>query len=137
MTLQSAAIPFRRQEDGGLSVLLVTSRTRRRWILPKGKVGTRMLPRNSAAREAFEEAGVVGIMSNEPVGTYWVGDVLPPDTAGHIEVRAYALEVTDELPVWQEMHVRKRQWFDIKVALRTVDEAQIRSILRKFARDCR
>lgn len=49
-------------------MLLVTSRKRRRWILPKGKVAAGMLPHRSAAREAMEEAGVVGTPNDAPVG---------------------------------------------------------------------
>jgi len=43
--------------------MLITSRDTRRWVIPKGwpKKGTS--PRHSAAREAFEEAGVVGAVA--------------------------------------------------------------------------
>jgi len=65
---QSASIPYR-IDQGRLRVLLVTSRTRRRWILPKGKVAPRMLPGRSAEREAFEEAGVLGRLAKDPIGS--------------------------------------------------------------------
>ncbi len=73
---QSASIPYR-IEQGGLRVLLVTSRTRRRWILPKGKVAPRMLPGRSAEREAFEEAGVLGRLAKDPIGSYRHGGQIP------------------------------------------------------------
>lgn len=66
--MQSAALPDRATSEGSLEVLLVTSRKRRRWILPKGKVAAGMLPHRSAAREAMEEAGVVGTPNDAPVG---------------------------------------------------------------------
>src|SRR5262249_33662947 len=40
--------------------MLVTSRETRRWIIPKGWPKRGKSPYRSAAREAFEEAGVIG-----------------------------------------------------------------------------
>jgi 8-oxo-dGTP pyrophosphatase MutT (NUDIX family) len=129
--MQSAAIPYQ-IEDGSLRVMLVTSRTRRRWILPKGKIGRRMLASRSAEREAFEEAGVLGRLSNEPIGIYLQGERLPTKIADGVPVQAYALEVVDELPAWKEMHLRERRWFPIKAALRAVHDPELRKILRSF-----
>jgi 8-oxo-dGTP pyrophosphatase MutT (NUDIX family) len=42
---------------------LVTSRETRRWIIPKGWPKKGKSPDHSAAREAFEEAGVVGAIA--------------------------------------------------------------------------
>jgi 8-oxo-dGTP pyrophosphatase MutT (NUDIX family) len=130
---QSAAIPFK-NDDGTLCVMLVTSRTRRRWILPKGKIGRRMLPSRSAEREAFEEAGVLGRLSKEPIGVYVQGERLPTAIDDGVPVQAYALEVIEELPVWKEMHFRERRWFPIKSALRVVRDPELRKILRSFKR---
>jgi 8-oxo-dGTP pyrophosphatase MutT (NUDIX family) len=134
---QSAAIPFRLDPSGQLWVLLVTSRTRRRWIIPKGKVGLRMLARRSAEREAFEEAGVLGRMWQEPVGHYWQGEEALPPGDRRFKVHAYPLEVTDELPAWREMHERERRWFPIQEALQAVTDPEIRKILRAFNRSLR
>lgn len=129
--IQSAAIPYK-MEDGSLRVMLVTSRTRHRWILPKGKVGRRMLASRSAEREAFEEAGVLGRLSKEPIGVYLQGERLPMAIDDGIPVQAYALEVLEELPVWKEMQFRERRWFPIKAALRAVHDPEMRKILRSF-----
>ena len=50
--------------------MLVTSRGRQRWIIPKGWPHKGRAPHRSAAREAFEEAGVVGKVRRRPVGTF-------------------------------------------------------------------
>jgi len=55
--MQSAALPYRYVTKDKIEVLLITSRTQQRWILPKGKIAFGMLPHRSAAREAMEEAG--------------------------------------------------------------------------------
>jgi 8-oxo-dGTP pyrophosphatase MutT (NUDIX family) len=130
---QSAAIPYRVDEQGKLVILLVTSRRTRRWIIPKGKVRPRTLPSRSAEREAFEEAGVLGRIGKQPIGTYRQGDALAADPEeGIILVQAFALAVTDELPVWDEMHLRKRRWFKLKNALRAVRDTELRALLRAF-----
>jgi 8-oxo-dGTP pyrophosphatase MutT (NUDIX family) len=115
-------------------VLLVTSKTRRRWILPKGKVGARLLPSRSAEREAFEEAGVLGRVHHEEVATYWQGGDDPAHPIEPYEVRTFALYVTDELAVWQEMGTRERRWFTLAQAFEVVRDPEIRKALRLFAR---
>lgn len=131
MTAQSAAIPYKVDDRGELLLLLVTSRRSRRWIIPKGKIKPRTSPSRSAQHEAFEEAGVLGRIGSEPAGTYRQGDA---GIGTSLLVQAFALEVTDELPVWDEMHLRKRRWFKLKGALRAVDDPEIRALLREFGR---
>jgi len=132
--LQSAAIPFRVDDAGELSILLVRSRTRRRWIIPKGKIGSRLLASRSAEREAFEEAGVLGRIDHEAVGTYRQQTTGPVET---VTVNAYALEVIDELAVWPEMDQRERRWFTVKEALRALRDPEIRKVIRTFRRHVR
>lgn len=132
MTLQSAAIPYRIDETGKVALLLVSSRTQGRWIFPKGKIGNRMIPRRSAEREAFEEAGVLGRIGREPVGSYRQPIGGGTDRGEVLVVHAFALRVTDELDVWQEMHQRQRKWFTIKEALRAVRDPEIKKMIRKF-----
>ena len=60
MRVQYGALPYRFAADGSLEVLIVTTRRTRRWIIPKGWPIHGLTPAKSAAREAFEEAGVRG-----------------------------------------------------------------------------
>jgi hypothetical protein len=57
--IQYGALPYR-EIKSGVQILLVTSRNTRRWIIPKGWPQSGTPPHRAAAREAFEEAGVVG-----------------------------------------------------------------------------
>jgi 8-oxo-dGTP pyrophosphatase MutT (NUDIX family) len=68
--LQYGALPYRMSNGRRAEFMLVTSRETRRWIIPKGwpKKGTS--PHRSAAREAFEEAGVLGAVGRQPVGSF-------------------------------------------------------------------
>ena len=54
---QFGALPYTIR-DGQLVVLLITSRGRGKWIFPKGGLVEGMTPHDSAAHEAWEEAGL-------------------------------------------------------------------------------
>jgi 8-oxo-dGTP pyrophosphatase MutT (NUDIX family) len=56
---QYAALPIT-LVDGEMQVLLVTSRGSRRWIIPKGQPEPKLKPHQLAAKEAWEEAGLIG-----------------------------------------------------------------------------
>ena len=56
--VQYGVLPYRFGQDTAVEILLVTTRGRRRWIVPKGWPIKGLRPAKSAAREAFEEAGV-------------------------------------------------------------------------------
>jgi hypothetical protein len=76
--IQYAALPYRISSAFGTEVLLVTSRETKRWIIPKGWPKKRKDPWESGAREAAEEAGVIGKIGREPIGramlwTHWSG----------------------------------------------------------------
>jgi hypothetical protein len=64
---QFAALPFTHREDETL-VMLVISRETGRWVLPKGWAEKGLTGSELAAKEAFEEAGVVGHAAEKPVG---------------------------------------------------------------------
>jgi 8-oxo-dGTP pyrophosphatase MutT (NUDIX family) len=58
--IQYAALPYRARGKSELEVMLVTSRGSRRWIIPKGWPKRGIPAHDTAAKEAFEEAGVIG-----------------------------------------------------------------------------
>ena len=60
--LQVAALCWRRSGKG-LRVLLITSRDTGRWVIPKGWPMRQRTEAEAAAREAYEEAGVRGIVA--------------------------------------------------------------------------
>src|SRR5271169_3518963 len=73
---QVAAVCYRMRKRG-IEFLLVQSRGGR-WIFPKGGVESGLTPAQSAALEAFEEAGVHGRMEEIPFARYFRRK---PDTA--------------------------------------------------------
>lgn len=132
---QSGVIPYSIVE-GTPVFLLVTSRQRGLWIFPKGRIPERMTAWDSAAREAYEEAGVEGVVAREPIGSYraW-------KTRGMrrmvIEVEMYPLRVEGQLDAWRETGERYRHWVTLAEAARLITNKQIVALLRGFARDLR
>ena len=88
---QFAALPWRRNADGEVEVLMITSRDTRRWVIPKGWPIKGIKSPKSAAQEAFEEAGVIGKVRKSPVGAYAYDHAWPP-AARRVAVFALAVE---------------------------------------------
>ncbi|MDY0968671.1 MULTISPECIES: NUDIX hydrolase [unclassified Sphingomonas] len=131
--MQSAAIPYRNSRLNGIEVLLVTSRKRSRWVLPKGKVKQGMPAHRSAAREAFEEAGVTGTISALLVGTYHQLKTQDDGQAEMVAVQAFPMLVRQENKSWPEMHQRQRCWMPINTAIGAVRNSELRAVLIMFA----
>jgi 8-oxo-dGTP pyrophosphatase MutT (NUDIX family) len=120
---QSAAIPYRLR-DGQAEVLLVTTRGKGRWIVPKGNVEPELGPRRSAAREAFEEAGVSGPVGADPLGRYRHGRAKKAP-----EVEVYLLHVEAEAAEWPEAAERRRRWFPVEKAGARIGVVGLRALL--------
>ena len=54
---------YRRQKHGELQILLVSKKRSKKWGIPKGRAEPHMSSSEIAAKEAFEEAGVIGYIS--------------------------------------------------------------------------
>lgn len=127
--LQIAAMPIRRTPDGSTEIMLVTSRTTRRWIVPKGWPIRGMKDHDAAAREAFEEAGLVGKIGRKPAGRYTYWKRLE-DHFVLCTVKLYLLEVDQQLATWAEQGERHCQWFRLEDAADLVDEPELSSAIR-------
>src|SRR5690349_14826029 len=66
---QFAALPYR-MRDKDLEILLITTRKKRRWSVPKGWLIRRSTPQETAVIEAYEEAGVRGKVGKEQIGRF-------------------------------------------------------------------
>ena len=66
---QFGALCWRKRADD-VEVLLVTSRRRQRWILPKGWPLDNKTPAKAALAEAWEEGGVEGKVKEVCLGIY-------------------------------------------------------------------
>ena len=125
---QVAAIPFRLNERGGIEVMLVTSRTTKRFIVPKGWPMKGKSGRKAATIEAREEAGVLGKTLKEPAGSYSYWKRLA-NRFVRVDVIVYLLEVTEELADWQEAKRRQRAWLPAADAATLIDEPDLSSLV--------
>jgi 8-oxo-dGTP pyrophosphatase MutT (NUDIX family) len=131
---QIAALPYRTDTpDGGVRVLLITSRSTRRWVIPKGNIGGGMAPHLAAAQEAEEEAGVRGSICPTPLGSYRYRKRRGSGASLMIDVDVFPLAVTDELEGWKEQAERERRWFTLAEAADAVDEFDLRDLMRSFS----
>ncbi|TIQ38456.1 MAG: NUDIX hydrolase [Mesorhizobium sp.] len=126
---QVAAIPFRLREDGKIEVLVVTSRTTRRFIVPKGWPMKGKSGRKAAAIEAQEEAGVLGKALKQPAGTYSYWKRMANGFI-RVDVAVYLLEVTEEMTDWREAANRQRAWLPPADAALLIDEPELSTLLR-------
>lgn len=125
--LQAAAIPYR-WNGGRLEIAMVTRRQGNRWTLPKGHVEPGESPRQSARREASEEAGLLGRVGWRPLGSYVYRKGDEPR-----QVVVFLMRVTRELPRWSEDDFREREWLRLEHALERVRERGLRALLRGLA----
>jgi 8-oxo-dGTP pyrophosphatase MutT (NUDIX family) len=132
--IQYAALPYRSRGATRTEVMLVTSRETRRWIIPKGWPQRGKAPHHSAAREAFEEAGVVGVVKPRPVGTFAYRKRLKDGGSIVCEVKVYPLKVLRQSDQWPEQRQRKTRWLSVKAAAEAVQEPMLSKIIRRLPR---
>lgn len=124
---QSAVIPYRHDNDQ-LRVLLITSRNTGRWIVPKGMVEPNMTPWASAAKEALEEAGLLGIVGQTKVCEYFYDKW---ETTFRVAV--YPMRIAECLEDWEERELRRRAWMTPKQAARRVREKELSKAIQTLA----
>lgn len=129
---QLAVIPFIMHQGQPL-ILMVTSRETRRWIVPKGWQEKKVKDRDQAAREAFEEAGVIGVISDKPIGSYRYDKRLKNGGLKPLNVAVYALNAEEVLDDWPEMEERERRWMTPAQAAMAVQEGALAALLLSMA----
>ncbi|MDE4134048.1 NUDIX hydrolase [Phaeobacter sp. QD34_3] len=129
---QVAALCFRITRTGKPRILMITSRGTGRWILPKGwPIPGRSLAQ-SAAIEAWEEAGARGVPLDQCLGEYayekWRRELTPLPCV----VRVYPVLVTGLQDNFPEQAERQRAWKSPRKAAALVQEKGLQGILAGF-----
>ena len=117
---QAAAIPIR-----GGRVCLVTSSSGGRWVVPKGHLEPGKTAGQVALQEAWEEAGLAGVLLPEPIGSY-----LYSKYGSTYHVIVFGMEATQAADDWPERSLRQRVWLDPGEALERVQEPGLRELIR-------
>jgi 8-oxo-dGTP pyrophosphatase MutT (NUDIX family) len=105
--------------------MLITSRRRRRWIIPKGLIEPGMSAAESALSEAFEEAGVTGRIGDQPIDEYHY-----KKWGGVCGVKVFLLEVDRVLDEWPEFDIRSRQWMPLDDAVAAAEPQALKDVIR-------
>ncbi len=130
---QVGALVHRRNKMGTLQILLITSRGTGRWVIPKGwpQVGRTLT--EAAACEAFEEAGVRGNISTEPIGIFnYSKSDLPVERLNWFTVTVFSMQFTFQEKNWPEQNQRSCKWFVPDEAVSKVQEPDLKAIIRHF-----
>jgi 8-oxo-dGTP pyrophosphatase MutT (NUDIX family) len=130
---QIAALPFR-TKSAKLRILLITTRGKRRWSVPKGWPMRRKQPHRAAAVEAYEEAGLLGRISAKAIGRFKHSK----GKGKHkrvLDVTLFPLKVKKRHKHWPERGQRRAVWLRPSEAARRVDRPELRRLLRRFARE--
>jgi len=123
---QSGVIPYRWRE-GRLEVLLISSRAQQHWVVPKGIIELGMDAHESAAKEAYEEAGIRGYTTPLSIGKYSYNK-----WGGICEVQIFPMRVETILEDWPEKKFRRREWLPLEQAAERVQEPTLKALLKEF-----
>lgn len=125
---QSSVIPYRLR-NGEPEILVILSSKRKHFVVPKGIHDPGLTAQQSAAKEAFEEAGVEGNVDETAIGSYRYDKWGAPCT-----VLVYPMKVVHEIPLqeWEESH-RGRQWVTPEVAAERLKQAALAPMVLKLA----
>ena len=111
-------------------MLLITSLKKQKWIFPKGYVEFNLSAFESAKKEAYEEAGVIG--ENETVE---LGAFERKRKNGISLVKVFSMEVTKELNEYPEKKLRKRKWFKSEEANQIIDNQNLKNFITKLTQN--
>ena len=117
---QAGVVPLRNGQ-----ICLVSSRSGKRWVVPKGCMEPGMTAGEVGLQEAWEEAGLVGLLGPEPVGSY-----LYAKWGGTCHVTVFLMQVTEVAEDWPERSVRQRRWVSVAEALQMLDDEGLRAVVR-------
>jgi len=120
-----------RLRPSGPEFLLVTTRSSGRWSIPKGYC-TAAESRQTALKEAYEEAGVKGAVAQEPIGIFSHIKRGPPDD-GECLVLLFSMKVTKQAASWPEKGQRRLMWAALEEAQELVDSG-LSQLIRRFAK---
>ncbi|KAI4375427.1 hypothetical protein MLD38_013293 [Melastoma candidum] len=146
LRLVSGCIPYRvveeeeeeeRRTAKRVEVLMVTSPNRDDLVFPKGGWEDDETVEEAACREALEEAGVRGMLSEKSIGTWEFRSKSSSQEGcgspvGGCKGHMFTLEVTEELDAWAEQDHRDRRWLTVKEAFELCRYEWMRQALLKF-----
>ncbi|HEV2080207.1 MAG TPA: phosphatase PAP2 family protein [Allosphingosinicella sp.] len=132
MITQYGVLAYELTAEGEPRFMLITSRSTRRWVIPRGNPIEGLAPHESAAQEAYEEAGLGGHVFPKEVGTYQYGKRRRRGRVDPAQVHVFPLHVTGQSRDFPERDQRETRWFTREEAVEAVDEDSLKSLITAF-----
>ncbi len=129
---QAGVLPFVFIGDD-MRFLLVTSRRRGRWTIPKGWPIEGSALSFSAMIEALEEAGLEGLVAPNAIGSYMYPKNMRGGYSLNCHVTVYPMLVSQQFLDWPEKGEREVRWFDVEEVEQCVDDAGVGQLIRDFS----
>lgn len=123
--VQAGAVPFLFKK-GVLHIVLITSSSGTRWLIPKGHLESGMSLEEVALMEAAEEAGAIGAIDR--------GYRTQCPTEDGRTLQLFPLRVATLLPHWPERFVRRRVVLPVYRAILRVSDPLLARALRDLSR---
>ena len=127
---QSSVIPYRIKK-GKPEILIISSSKKKHWVVPKGIKEPGLSAQESAAKEAMEEAGVLGKVGRKMLGSY-----VYDKWGATCTVEVYPMKVTKVISKkkWPERH-RGRKWVTPEEAAAKIRQQELAPMIRLLAKD--
>jgi diphosphoinositol-polyphosphate diphosphatase len=144
LRLVSGCIPYKFEKnsedqkhnmENRVHVLMISTPKRDDLVFPKGGWEDDETVREAASREALEEAGVRGILSENPLGIWEFRSKSRENSSslkGGCRGYMFALNVTKELDSWPEQSTYGRKWLTIEDAFKFCRYDWMREALAEF-----
>lgn len=124
-------MPIHVDATGTPHLYLVTSRGSGRWIIPKGNPMRGLAPHKVAAREALEEAGLVGQIERSCIGMFAFSRRRGgSETLCHVDV--YALAVERQMRRWAEAGQRSVLRCNLPTALSLISAPGLAALIEQY-----
>lgn len=117
----SGAVIFSNDEVGAKVLIVTSTKNKDRWVLPKGGVEPDLEPRENAAKETREEAGVAANLFDE-VDRY----ECEGKEGWQLEIYYWGVFVSNV--DWEEYAIRKKEWVSVNEAIARLGEDQQRVV---------
>lgn len=123
--LQAASISY---FEG--NICFITSKSGKRWVIPKGSISKGKTAGETALLEAWEEAGLTGNLHKNPIGSYSYSK-----SGLSYFVTVFLLQVSSIAVVYPEHRQRLRKWVSISEANSLIHEKELLDLLQSLPLD--
>lgn len=131
--LQVAALCWRKNGSEP-QILLIRSLDSNRWIIPKGWPMRGKTLAQAAAIEAWEEAGVKGQTSPDPIGSFQYDKRRATGVTQSCTVQVFSLHVSTHADDFPEAAIRNSKWVSRTEAIKRIREPELQELILTHVR---